>query len=300
MQTKQEDFLSELYKEWSDRMAANPNMTLADMRSLFDEWEKATLEPEDVTYKTDTIGGVNAVWAYPVGCNKSKILLYTHGGGFAVGSSSSHRKVAGHMAKALGVSALVIDYRRSPEHPFPAQLEDAVAVYKALLESGIKAKDIATIGDSAGGNLAVTSVLKFRELGLELPGCVIAFSPWLNMELTGSTLKSNAESDALITPEILQGMINMFIGEDESKTRHPLVNPLYADFKVYPPLYINAGGAEALLDDSVRLHERAKEMGVQSTLSVVDGMQHVFPFLAGRAKEADEEIKRIADWYQAL
>ena len=151
-------------------MAANPNMTIEDFRSLFDEWEKPTFEPEDVTYKTDTVGGVDVIWAYPIGCDKSKVLIYTHGGGFAVGSASSHRKLAGHMAKALGVSAVVLDYRRAPENPFPAQLEDAAAVYQALLASGIKAKDIGTIGDSAGGNLAVASVLKFRELGLELPG----------------------------------------------------------------------------------------------------------------------------------
>lgn len=298
--SKEADYLRALYQEWSDRMEENPNMTVADFRSLFDEWEKPTFEPEDVTYKTDNVGGVDVIWAYPIGCDKSKVLIYTHGGGFAVGSSSSHRKLAGHMAKALGVSSIVLDYRRSPENPFPAQLEDAAAVYKALLESGIKAKDISTIGDSAGGNLAVASVLKFRELGLELPGSVIAFSPWLDMELTGETLVSNDPTDALITVPLLEGMISMFLGEDESKKTDPLANPLHADFTGYPPLYINAGGAESLLDDARRLHERAAKAGVNVTISVVEGMQHVFPFLAGRAPEADEEIKRIADWYRSL
>ena len=281
-------------------MEANPNMTLADLRSLFDEWEKPTLEPEEVTYKSDTVGGVDVIWAYPIGCDKSKVLIYTHGGGFAVGSSSSHRKLAGHIAKALGVSAVVLDYRRAPEHQFPMQLEDAASVYQALLASGIKAEDIGTIGDSAGGNLAVASVLKFRELGLELPGYVIAFSPWLDMELSGNTLESNADTDVFITVPLLQGMIGMFIGDDSTKVREPLANPLHADFNGFPPLYINAGGAEMLLDDARRLHARATEAGVQVTLSVVDGMQHVFPFLAGRAPEADEEVSRIAAWYQAL
>lgn len=298
--SREADYLRVLYKDWSDRMVANPNMTVADFRSLFDEWEKPTFEPEDVTYKSDNVGGVDVIWAYPIGCDKSKVLIYTHGGGFAVGSSSSHRKLAGHMAKALGVSSVVLDYRRSPENPFPAQLEDAASVYKALLASGIKSKDIGTIGDSAGGNLAVASVLKFHELGLELPGFVIAFSPWLDMELTGCTLESNAATDALITVPLLQGMIGMFFGDDNTKARDPLANPLHADFNGYPPLYINAGGAEMLLDDARRLYARVTEAGVQATLSVVDGMQHVFPFLAGRAPEADEEISRIAAWYQAL
>ncbi len=298
--SKESDFLRGLYQDWTDRMAANPSMTMADMRSLFDEWEKPTLEPEDVTYKSDRVGGVDAIWVYPIGCDKSKVLIYTHGGGFAVGSSTSHRKLAGHVAKALGVSSLVLDYRRSPENPFPAQIEDAVAVYKALLESGIKAKDIGTIGDSAGGNLAVASVLKFRELALELPRCVIAFSPWLDMELSGGTLDSNAETEALCSRGVLEGMRGMLLGEDITKCKDPLANPLYADFKDFPPLYINAGGAETLLDDSRRLYARATEAGVQATLSVVEGMQHVFPFLAGRAPEADEEISKIATWYQAL
>ncbi|MCM3588379.1 alpha/beta hydrolase [Mesobacillus maritimus] len=298
--SKEANFLRDLYKGWSDRMEANPNMTIEDLRSLFDEWEKPTLEPEDVTYKNDNVGGVDVLWAYPIGCDKSKVLIYTHGGGFAVGSSSSHRKLAGHMAKALGVSTVVLDYRRSPENPFPAQLEDAAAVYQALLASGIQAKDIGTIGDSAGGNLAVASVLKFRELGLELPGFVIAFSPWLDMELTGSTLESNADTDVFINAPLLQGMINMFMGDDGKHVRNPLANPLHADFTGFPPLYINAGGAEVLLDDARRLQTRATEAGVQVKLSVVDGMQHVFPFLAGRAPEADEEIQRIAAWYKAL
>ena len=300
MLTVKSEYLSELYKDWSDRMTENPAMTLADMRSLFDEWEKPTYEPEDVTYKTEQIGGVDAVWAFPVGCDKSKVLIYTHGGGFSVGSSSSHRKLAGHVAKALNISAVVLDYRRAPESPFPAQLEDVVDVYKALIDSGIQAENIGTIGDSAGGNLAVASVLKFRELGLELPGFVIAFSPWVDLEITGDSMKSNADTEALISRAILEGMRGMYIGDDDAKARNPLANPLYADLKGFPPIYINAGGAEVLLDDARRLHELATTAGVQSTLSIVDRMQHVFPFLAGRATEADEEINRIAAWYQKL
>ena len=155
----------------------------------------------------------------------------------------------------MACPAVVLDYRRAPENPFPAQLEDAAAVYQALLASGIKAKDIGTIGDSAGGNLAVASVLKFRELGLELPGYVIAFSPWLDMELTGSTLESNADTTCLSLFHCLQGMIGMFIGEDSTKARDPLANPLHADYNGFPPLYINAGGDEVLLDDARRLHD---------------------------------------------
>lgn len=290
------DHLRALYQDWSDRMAADPQMSLPMMRSLFEEWHQPTREPEGVTYKDETVAGVAALWAYPVGANTKKVLLFTHGGGFAVGSSASHRKLAGHMAKALGVTAIVIDYRRAPEHPFPAQLEDATAVYKELLRRGFAASDIATIGDSAGGNLAVSIVLKLRDDKLPLPGHVISLSPWLDMEHKGQTLVTNEATDPLVKKPILEAMSSMFLGEKGS-AKNPLANPLYADYKGFPRLYINAGSVETLRDNAERLHERAKAAGVDSTLSVVEGMQHVFPFLAGRAVEADQEIQRIARWY---
>jgi acetyl esterase/lipase len=299
MASSEADYLRALYQDWSDRMGANPDMNISDLRAMFGEWESVTLEPEDVSYKSGHVGGVDGVWAYPVDGDRNKVLLYTHGGGFVVGSSSTHRKIAGHIAKALGVTAFVMDYRLAPEHPFPAQVDDAVAVFNGLIASGIAANDIATIGDSAGGNLAVATVLRLRELDSETPGCVIAFSPWVDMQLTGGSLDSKAATDALVQRPILEGMRGMFLGETTA-VDHPIASPLISDFKGYPPLYINAGSDETLLDDALRLHEKARSAGVNSTISVVEDMQHVFPFLAGRAPEADEEIERIAEWYKAL
>src|SRR3954451_5455985 len=221
-----------------------------------------------------------------------------HGGGFAVGSAASHHKLAGHVAKALGATAVVLDYRRAPEHPHPAQVEDGVAVFTALLDRGIRPEDVTPIGDSAGGNLAVAIPLALREQGGPLPGSVIAFSPWLDMENKGETLRTNDATDALITVELLEGMIAGVLGEAVHPAT-PLANPLYADFTGFPRLYVNAGGAESLLDNATRLAERTRAAGVDVTLSVVDGMQHVFPFLAGRAREADEEIAAIGRWYRS-
>lgn len=291
------DFLRSLYQSWTDRMTANPALTIADLRSLFDEWHQPTLEPEGVTYKSDVLAGVEGVWALPAGADTSKAILYTHGGGFAVGSSASHRKLAGHLAKHLGVTAVVIDYRRSPEHPFPAQIEDATAVYGELLGRGLQPQNLVTCGDSAGGNLAISTVLKLRQQRQPLPGAVIAFSPWLDMEHVGETLQTNEATDALVKKPILEAMSGMFLGEKGSRT-DPLANPLKADFKGFPRLYVNAGAAETLLDNATDLAARAKAHGVDVTLSVVDGMQHVFPFLAGRAVEADDELRRIARWYR--
>lgn len=295
--TQEADFLRALYQTWSDRMAANPEYTISDLRSLFDEWHQPTLEPEGVTYKSDVIAGVEVIWALPSDADTTKVLLYTHGGGFSVGSAASHRKLAGHLAKALSATAAVIDYRRSPEHPFPAQIEDSTNVYRELRDRGFAASAITTIGDSAGGNLAISTVLMLRDDGDELPGSVIALSPWLDMEHTGETLTTNAEYDALVSKAILEGMAGMFLDEPSSAA-NPLANPLHADYSGFPRLYITAGSIETLVDNATRLAGKAKAAGVDVTLSIVDGQQHVFPILAGRAKEADEEIGRIADWYR--
>jgi acetyl esterase/lipase len=292
------DALRALYADWSDIIATTPDLTMRLFRSIFDEWHQPTREPEDVTYREETVGGVPGIWALPAGADTSKVLLYTHGGGFAVGSASSHRKLAGHVAKALGTTAFVLDYRRAPEHPHPAQVEDAVAVFTALTERGIAPADITTIGDSAGGNLAVAIPLALREKGLPLPGRVIAFSPWLDMENSGETLVTNDETDALISVPLLEGMIAGVLADGQIDPTTPLANPLYADLTGFPPLYINAGSMESLLDNATRLAEKAQAAGVDVTLSVVDGMQHVFPFLAGNAPEADNEIAAIAKWHR--
>jgi monoterpene epsilon-lactone hydrolase len=289
--------LRELYADWATIMATTPDLTMRLIRSIFEEWHQPTVEPEDVTYREEMIGGVPGIWALPIGADRAKVLLYTHGGGFAVGSAASHRKLAGHVAKALGVTAFVLDYRRAPEHPHPAQVEDGVAVFTALLGHGVAAEDIATIGDSAGGNLAVAIALALREQGSPLPGAVITFSPWLDMENKGETLQTNVATDALVTAELLEGMIAGVLGGTVHPAT-PLANPLYADFTGFPRLYIDAGGAECLLDNATRLADRARAAGVDVTLSVADGMQHVFPFLAGRAPEADQEIAALATWYR--
>ena len=147
--------------------------------------------------------------------------------------------------------------------------------------------------------LRVAIPLALRERGLPLPGRVIAFSPWLDMECNGESLVINADTDALITVPLLEGMIAGVLAGGEIDPTTALANPLYADFAGFPRLYINAGGAEALLDNATRLAERAKAADVDVTLSIADGMQHVFPFLAGNAPEADDEIAEIAAWYRS-
>ncbi|PYE15987.1 acetyl esterase/lipase [Williamsia limnetica] len=283
------------YRSITDRLAANPEMGLAAMRSIFEELAVQAAEPEDVTYAEVDTEEVRGLWCVPAGAPADKAILYTHGGGFVGNTVHSHRKVAGHLAKAAGVRAFVLDYRLAPEHPFPAQIDDAVAAHQWLHAQGFSGADLAVAGDSAGGNLAISSVLKLRDLGEELPAAIVTVSPWLDMELVGKTLESNADNDALISLGVVTMMSQMYLGSDGSAT-DGLANPLHADFSGIPPLHITVSEAEALLSDSERLAERAGQAGVDVELRTVPDQQHVFTFMAGRAPEADAAIAAAAAW----
>lgn len=295
---KPQDLLGEIYAQWAVEMAAHPDMSEQLLRIVFDDWQRATAEPAGVTYEHTEIGGVPGILVQPLGADARRLLLVMHGGGFALGSSASHRKLAGHLARACGVNAFVADFRLAPEHPYPAAVEDGVAVIDALVASGTAISDITPVGDSAGGNLAISIVLRLMAEGRELPTSVITMSPWLNMENTGATIDTNDATDFLITRAGLQANIDRYLSGGADPT-DPFVNPLYADLTGFPRLYIDAGSVESLFDDSVRLHAIAEKYGVDVTFTVGEGQQHVYPFLAGRHPVADEEISRIAAWYAA-
>lgn len=294
------DLLGEIYAHWIRELGLLGDAPVSTdlLRLIFDDWQRATAEPEGVTYKNETIGGVPGILAMPLGAEATQILIFFHGGGFALGSASSHRKLAAHIAKAAGVHAFVLDFRLAPEHKFPAQLEDGVAVFRALIDQGYRPGDITPIGDSAGGNLAISTVFELMDAGLPLPAQVITISPWLNMENNGVTIETNDATDFLIAREGLQGNIDRYIAGATEPT-DPRANPLYRDFTGFPRLYITAGDVESLYDDSVRLQRLAHSAGVDVTFSIGEGMQHVYPFMAGQHDRADQEVTRIANWYHA-
>jgi acetyl esterase/lipase len=294
--TQATDALRDLYADWSGHHRHHPNLTMR----LFPASSTSGTSPpgnpkQSATRRTSS--AASGIWAFPEGADRTKVLLYTHGGGFAVGSAASHRKLAGHVAKAVGVVTFVLDYRRAPEHPHPAQVEDGVAAFKALVDSGIHPHDITTVGDSAGGNLAIAIALALKEQGEPQPGQVIVFSPWLDMENKGETLITNDATDALISVPLLEGMIAGVLGDSVSP-QNPLANPLHADFSGFPRLYITAGSVESLVDNATRLNALAEAAGVDVTLSIAEGQQHVYPFSAGNSEVADAELARIAGWYK--
>lgn len=292
MASKQAQRMDDLYREWQGKLAGS-DMPLDQLRELFDGWGDLSSMPQGVQFRDATIAGVPGVWATPDNADQSRVVICCHGGGFVVGSSKSHRKMYGHLAKAMGCPTFTMDYTRAPENPHPGIVDEAVAVYGRLLEQGYKPGHIATTGDSAGGNLCTTMILYARHKGLPLPAACAPISPWYDMEGKGESMKTNADKDLLVAPGVLEGMSAAFLGEKGSRT-DPFANPLHADLKGFPPTLVQAGAYESLLSDSERFVDRAKAAGVEVELQVFPEMQHVFQFMAGNAPEADDAIAKIA------
>ncbi len=286
--------IERLYKEWAVRLQADPPMDLAGTRDMFEGWHLFATEPEDVSYAEQDVEGIAALWCNPAGATADRVMLYFHGGGYVVGSMHSHRKYAGHLAKAIGCRALVLDYRRAPEHLHPAQLDDGLTAYRWLLAQGIAADRIVLAGDSAGGGLATGVALALHDAGDPLPAAVLAASPLYDMEAVGETLVTRADVDVLFLKPVLEAMVGMFLGE--GSRQDPRANALHADLADMPPIMIVTGDYEMLLDDSVRFERKAKAAGVDVVLQVVPEMQHVFVLGAGRADEADRAIADMAAW----
>ncbi|MGR8919159.1 MAG: alpha/beta hydrolase [Gammaproteobacteria bacterium] len=294
MASPQAAALDNLYDSFIAALGANPDMGLDELRDLLEKCGDVARDPGGVDYLEVDVDGTPCLWAVPHGCAEDRVLLSLHGGGCVTGSRFSHRKLYAHIAKAVGCRALIPDYARAPEQQHPSQVNECTKVYKWLLDSGIEPDHIATVGDSAGGNLATTVVLNAREAGLPLPAAVMPLSPWYDMEATAPSFETNAEVDRLINRDLSLNMSQMFVGE--GSPRDPLCNPLHADFAGFPPVYFQVGGYETILDDTLRAAERAKAAGVEVECDVYPEMQHVFHFMAGNAPEADDAIAKLAAW----
>ncbi|OUS93626.1 alpha/beta hydrolase [Rhodococcus sp. NCIMB 12038] len=298
MASTESGYLAELYSSWTERAAAQPDMSLAANREMLEEWHRATIEPTGVRYEEIDADGVPSMWCVPSGGAMDRAVLYLHGGGFLFWSRHSHRKLAGHLAKAVGARVLVPEYRRAPKHPVPAQLEDAVTVYRWLRQQGIDAQHIATAGDSAGGNLCIAVALELIADGDAPPAAIMPISPWLDMELGSASLDTNAEHDLTVNRAMLETIRRLAVPDDAIS--NPSINLLYADPTGLPPILIHVSSNEALLDDSIRFAAKARSAGVDVTVETEPGMQHIYPCLAGRAPEADRAIERMGSWVRPL
>jgi epsilon-lactone hydrolase len=251
----------------------------------------------DVKCEPIDAGGVKAEWIVPPNAAQDRVILYLHGGGYVMGSINTHRAMVARIARAAQARALALDYRLAPEHPFPAAVDDATAAYRWLLAQGYKGPRIAIAGDSAGGGLALAALIAIRDANLPLPACGVPISPWTDMEGTGASMKTNATKDPMIPSGNNGGLFNMakaYVGTGDPK--NPLASPLHADYKGLPPLLIQVGGTETLLDDSTRVTEKARAAGVKVDLEVWDEMIHVWHVFAKLLPEGQQAIDRIGQY----
>ncbi|MEU2773274.1 alpha/beta hydrolase [Streptomyces sp. NPDC007162] len=266
---------------------------VAELRAGFREMMAGMIVPAGIRTRTVTLGERPAELVEPVGAARAGTVLYFHGGAYVFGSPRTAMSLTGNLVDRTGFRAFSLDYRLAPEHPFPAAVEDGLSAYRALLDSGEDPSAIALAGDSAGGGLAVTTCLAARDAGLPVPAAIVAFSAGLDMTRTGRSMDGKAGADPYFTRAELAHTGDMYLaGQDP---RQPLLSPaVLADLTGFPPMLLQAGTNEVLLDDSTRMAERAREAGVDVVLDVTADVPHVFQAFAGVLEEADEALDRAA------
>ena len=273
-----------IYRGW------NRDTSVAQMRNDWDAAFGGTTAP--VTCEHVSAGGVDAEWISPAHAPEDKAILYFHGGGFRIGSVASHRDLIAQIALASGCCVLAIDYRLAPEYRFPAALDDALTGYDWMLGRGLKPANIAFAGDSAGGNLALAAMLALRERALPLPAAAVLMSPWTDLAATGASYVSRAEADPIHQRSMILALAKNYLGVQDPCD--PRVSPLYADLKGLPPLLIQVGDRETVLDDSVVFADKARAAGIDVNLEIWDGMIHVFQMFGAQLPEAHQAIASIA------
>ena len=287
MASPQLQMAKDAYKAILESGAKTPQ----ELRVKFEEVAASAPIPHDIKCEKVSAGGVDAEWISAPNSSADRAVLYVHGGGYVIGSVNTHRDLMGRIARASGARVLGINYRLAPEHPFPAAVDDSVAAYRWLLAQGIKPNRISVAGDSAGGGLTVATLVAIRDAKLPVPGAGVCISPWIDMEGIGESMKTKAAVDPVVQREGSLGMAAAYLGGQNP--RSPLASPLYADLKGLPPLLIQVGEAETLLDDSTRLNDRAKAAGVSTKLEVWPDMIHVWQLFASFLPEGQQAVDGI-------
>jgi acetyl esterase/lipase len=251
----------------------------------------ATNQPAGV----DEAGGVPAEWTFLEDVVPRGTILYFHGGAYRQGSIASHRRLLANLCVPTGMRGLNIGYRLAPEHPFPAALDDALAAYRWLITTGgSEPEQVIIAGDSAGGGLALATLVALRDAGDPPPGGAFAMSPWTDLAGTSESLTSRADIDPVVVVPSIMDAATRYVGDADP--RDPLVSPLYADLSGLPPLLLHVGEAEVIYDDSTRFADKARQAGVEVELEVWPEAFHVHHQMAGQLPEADEAISHAAAW----
>ncbi|MBV1879852.1 MAG: alpha/beta hydrolase [Pseudomonadales bacterium] len=252
---------------------------------------------DDINVAVTEVRGMPAEWVKAPEVTPGRAILYLHGGGYVIGSLITHRSLAGEISRAAKAAVLVVEYRMAPEHPYPAAVDDAVIAYNWLLDQGYDAQQTAIAGDSAGGGLTAAALVALRDTNAKLPGAAVCISPWSDLTCSSETYQSRADADPMIQQGGIGDMADAYLqGAD---ARSPTASPNFADLNGLPPLLIQVGDSEVLLDDARLLHEKAEADGVDSTLEVWDEMIHVWHAFHPMLDEGKQAIARIGEYLQA-
>jgi acetyl esterase/lipase len=267
------------------------------LRAAFNELMAQVPVASDVQQNAVEIGGVAGIEVTIQGIEAESVILYFHGGVYVIGSAAASVPLVGYLVRRTGAKAITLEYRLAPEHPYPAAVEDARAAYEGLLAQGIAPTQIALVGESAGGGLAVATLLALREAGVPLPSCAYVMSPYVDLTLSGESLAEKQEVDPLLTPDGLLARVPDYVGGADASD--PNISPIFADLTGLPPLLIQVGSHEVLLSDAVRLAGRAAISDAPVTLEVTPGVPHVFQAYAGLVDEAGVALDRASDFLKA-
>jgi monoterpene epsilon-lactone hydrolase len=268
--------------------------TLEEMRVGFDGM--CPEPPADATITEGTVGGVRGSWVSVPGSGPTTILHF-HAGGYLIGSPASHRDLAARIARAAGARVFLADYRLAPENPFPAAWEDGIAAYRGMLADGVDPADLVVSGDSAGGGLALATLVAARDGGDALPAAGVLISPWADLTLSGDSTSARESVDPLVSRAVLTGMAEGYLaGHDPAD---PRVSPFLAPLGGLPPLLVQVGSSEVLEDDAVRVVDGVLAAGGDATLQVGYEMVHVFQMFADRLPEAQRAVDRAGGFVRA-
>jgi acetyl esterase/lipase len=271
-------------------------LTVQERRAGFETLAQLLPVPPDVRCEEVDAAGVRAEWLTPTDAATDRVLLHLHGGGYVVGSLRTVRQLAARIALASGLRCLSVDYRLAPEHPFPAAVEDATAAYRWLVGTGLDPSNVVLSGDSAGGGLVIATLVSLRDAGVPLPAAGVCLSPWVDLEATGQTMTTKSGVDPMVERKGLLEFADYYLAGADPRT--PLASPIYADLRRLPPLLIQVGTAEVLLDDANRLATRARDAGVDVTLEPWEEMIHVWHFFAALLPEGQQAVNRIGEFIQ--
>lgn len=270
--------------------------TITEQRTRQEKSVRFFRLPKQIKTEAITEFGIPSEWITPPNAGPG-VILYLHGGAYALGSINSHRELIARLVVNTSCKALAVNYRLAPEHPYPAALEDAIRAYSWLISSGIEPSRICIAGDSAGGGLAISMLLSLREKGMLLPAGVFCLSPWLDLTLSGDSVTKNRHNDPILSATILEKYVNYYIGTHNAND--PLISPLFGDLSGLPPIHIQSGRNEILLDDSIRFYEKAQQAGVDVTLKIWDDMFHVFQ-LFSFLPETQESMKQVSEFVAGI